>query len=129
MVSVAGEPLAEIRLELTDLEGNAIDSVQVGDEFLMRFIGVDARNAFDRDGIFAAFADVLFDSSIVRIAPGSVIEFDENFPVTNSGTFRTGEIDELGAATNRLTPTEERESLIATVPLRGDRPWHSEYPN
>lgn len=114
-VNVAGEPVIEIKLELTDLQGAAINSVAVGDEFLMRFIGVDARNVFTRDGVFAAFADVLFDSSLVRPVPGSSIEYDSRFPVVQSGTFSDGLIDELGAATDRLVASQLEESLILTV--------------
>ncbi len=115
-VDVAGAPLAEIKLELVDLQGNAITSIAVGQQFFMRFIGVDARQfAFDRDGVFAAFADILFDSSLVQPVPGSAIDYDDRFPAVNKGTFATGLIDELGAATDRLVASELPESLIATV--------------
>ncbi len=115
-VDVADAPLAEIKLVLTDLQGTPISSIAVGQQFLMQFIGVDAREiASQRDGIFAAFADILFDSSLVRPVPGSVIEYSDRFPAVNRGTFSTGLIDELGAVTDRLTASELVESLIATV--------------
>ncbi len=115
-VDVADAPLVEIRLVLTDLQGAIIDSIAAGQEFLMQFIGVDTRQfSFDRDGVFAAFADILFDSSLVRPVPGSVIDYDDRFPSVNKGTFSDGLIDELGAATDRLVASEIEESLIATV--------------
>ncbi|MCG8652386.1 MAG: peptidylprolyl isomerase, partial [Pirellulales bacterium] len=115
-VEVADQPLAGIRLELTDLQGTPIDSVDVGQEFLMRFIGVDLRQfSFDRDGVFAAYADILFDSSLVRPVPGSTIDYADRFPAINRGTFSDGLIDELGAVSDRLVASELEESLIATV--------------
>jgi cyclophilin family peptidyl-prolyl cis-trans isomerase len=115
-VDVAGAPLAEIKLELVDLQGAPITSIAVGQQFLMRFIGVDVRQfAFDRDGVFAAFADILFDSSLVRPVPGSTIDYADRFPSVNKGTIADGLIDELGAATDRLVASEIEESLIATI--------------
>lgn len=113
-VAIAGEPLAEIRLELTDLQGNAITSIAVGQQFLMNMVAVDAR-LFTQPGVFAAYADILFDSSIVRVVPGSSIEFSDDFTVERKGTFSTGLIDELGGVSNVLNATNVSENLIATV--------------
>ena len=114
-VVVGESPIAGIRLEVTDLDGNVVESVVAGDEFLLRMYGVDNRSAFDRRGVFAAYADILFNPSLVRPVPGSQIQFANQFTVTRSGTLGSGLIDELGAASSNLNPTEEQESLIATV--------------
>ncbi|KAA1259161.1 putative peptidyl-prolyl cis-trans isomerase [Rubripirellula obstinata] len=116
-VAVAGTPLAEIRLELTDLQGNSISSVGVGDEFLLNFIGVDARR-FTQPGVFAAYADILFDSNLIQPVPGSSIEFDPDFSVVPKGTFSPGLIDELGAVINRSVATNESVNPIATVRMQ-----------
>ncbi len=113
-VAVAGEPLAEIRLDLTDLQGNPITSVSVGDKFLLKMVAVDAR-VFSKPGVFSAYADILFDSSIVRVEPGSAIVFSSDFTVERRGTFSSGLIDELGAVSNVLNATNDPENLIATV--------------
>ena len=113
-VEVAGEPLAEIRLEATDLQGTPISSIEVGQVFLLNFISVDARQ-FIKPGVFAAYADILFDSALIRPEPGSVIDFSDNFTLVQKGTFTSGMIDELGAVNNSLVATQEGESLIATV--------------
>ena len=116
-VEVAGDPLASIKLQIVDANGNEITSVDVGDEFFLQLIGVDERGAFDRRGVFAAFADILFDSDLVRTVPGSSIDYDTRFPIQQNGIFSNGLIDELGAATDRLSPSNLEESLIATVRL------------
>ncbi|EMI21703.1 peptidyl-prolyl cis-trans isomerase cyclophilin type [Rhodopirellula maiorica SM1] len=114
-VNVAGQPIAEIKLTITDLDGNPITAVQVGQEFNLNMIGVDARTGDDLDGIFAAFADILFDSGLIQPKAGTAITFSDRFPTVQKGTISDGLIDELGAATDRLTPSELTDSLIATI--------------
>ncbi len=118
-VDVAGQPLAEIKLEVTDLQGTPISSLAVGQTFLLNFIGVDARVSFERDGIFQAFADILFDSSLIRPEPGSAIDFAPQFSSASlqKGTFSNGLIDELGATPSsfEIGGTNLQETLIATI--------------
>ncbi len=112
-LDVQANALGEIRLEIADTNGNVIDTVGVGQNFQLRFFGGDAR--IPPEGIFAAYADVLFDPTIIRPVPGSAIDFESTFTTVPSGTFETGLIDELGAAGNRIQATGEIESLIATI--------------
>ncbi len=114
-VDVLGEPLAEIKLTLTDLQGQPITAVQIGQEFNLNMIGVDARTGDDLDGIFAAFADILYNSNLIRPVPGTSIQFSERFSTVRKGALADGLIDELGAATDRLTPSQLVDSLIATI--------------
>ncbi len=116
-VTVAGEPLAEIRIDLTDLQGNPISSVSIGDEFLLTMVAVDAR-PFDKPGIFAAYADILFNSSIIRPVSGNAIDFSDDFTVVRKGTLGTGLIDELGAVNNVTSATNDPENVIATVRMQ-----------
>jgi len=113
-VSVAGEPLAEIRLDLTDLQGNPISTIATGQEFLLNMVAVDARR-FDKPGVFAAYADILFDSNLIRPVPGSTITFSNDFTVERKGNFAAGLVNELGAVSNSLQATDDPENVIATV--------------
>ena len=97
-VEVADAPLAEVRLEITDLQNNPISSVGVGEEFLLRMFGVDAR-ATGREGVFGAFADILFDNSLVRAISGSI---DHEFPATNKGRFKPARSTSWGRPQRRL---------------------------
>lgn len=112
-VNVLGAPLAEIRLDLRDLQGNPIDSVAVGDEFLLDIVAVDARNS--SLGVFAAYADILFDSQLLQVVPGSVIDFNDDFPLVRKGTFQNGLIDEVGAVRSTIVATGNDEDVIATI--------------
>lgn len=114
-VTVEGDPLAEIKLLIKDASGNEIDSINVGQEFFVEFIGVDARIGFDRDGVFAAYADILFDENVVSVASGNAITYATDFDSLPDGTVQAGLIDELGAVSSELSATFEDESLIATV--------------
>ncbi len=116
-VTVAGEPLAGIKLEATDLNGNVITSLDVGDKFLLRFYGTDERERGSQGGIYAAYADVVFDGTLVRAVPGTTIDFETLFGNTQSGTVGTGLIDDLGAVSISTAPSNEVETLIATIEM------------
>ncbi|WP_436714567.1 tandem-95 repeat protein [Roseiconus lacunae] len=116
-VAIADEPSAEVKLVARDTDGNIITSLEVGQEFVLELVGVDARNAFDRAGVFGAYADILFDSTIVRPVSGSTIEYVGNFQLGPTGTFLTGLIDELGASSTTITATNQVESVIARVQM------------
>ncbi|MFK8115508.1 MAG: tandem-95 repeat protein [Rubripirellula sp.] len=113
-VDVADVPIAEIALTLTDLQGTPISSIEVGQTFLLNMTAVDAR-LFTQPGVFAAYADILFDSNLIRPVPGATIDYSDNFTIVPKGSFSTGLIDELGAVSNQLAASNVRESLIATV--------------
>ncbi len=115
MVDVTAEPLVDIKLEVTDLQGNAIASIEVGQKFLLKFIGGDTRA--EVRGVYAAYADVLFDGTLVRPEPNVAIQYGERFPSVQKGIFSSGLIDELGAATDSLEESDLQESLIATVQM------------
>lgn len=116
-VTVAGEPLAGIKLEATDLSGNVITSLDVGDRFLLNLFGTDQRARGSQGGIFAAYADVVFDGTLVRAVPGATIEYPFTFGNTRSGTINTGLLDELGAVSSGTIPSNEAETMIATIEM------------
>ncbi len=116
-VDVTGEPLAGIKLEITDLDGNAISSLDVGDKFLLNMYGTDQRGRGDRGGLYAAYADIVFDGTLVRVVPGTSINHPVQFRNTPSGTVNTGLIDELGGVSIGSKPSNEDQSLVATLQM------------
>ncbi len=118
-VNVAAAPMAGTRLEVTDLQGNVITQIDPNQEFLLHFYASDLRAVLDRAGVFAAFTDILFDSTLVAPVTGTPIDFGPDFgSVISSGSFSNGLIDELGAVANTLAASNEDEGLIATVRMR-----------
>jgi len=114
-VTVAEAPVAAIRIDLTDLEGNPITGIAAGQEFLLKMVAEDNRAFIDRDGIYGAFADITFDETLIRPKPGTAIDFDPAFTVTRTGSVQNGLIDELGAVSGATAATSLPESLIATL--------------
>ncbi|HBJ37307.1 MAG TPA: peptidylprolyl isomerase [Planctomycetaceae bacterium] len=118
-VPVAAAPQAGTRLEIANLAGEVVTQVDPNQEFLLRFYARDLRSVSSRDGIFAAFADILFDSTRVVPVTSTPIQYGPGFgSLVKSGTFGTGVIDELGAVTDSLAATSASEALIATVRMR-----------
>ncbi len=118
-LAVADSPQGEVRLVLTDLDGNPITQVQVNQEFLLHFYAADKRLPLLRDGVFAAYTDVLFDGTKVAPVTSTPIVYGERFdPAAGTGTFSDGLIDELGSYARVLEETDELESLVATVRMR-----------
>ncbi|MEO1616327.1 MAG: tandem-95 repeat protein [Planctomycetota bacterium] len=116
-VDVADEPTAEVRLVARDDNGNEITSLNVGQQFVLELVGVDARSGLLRDGVFAIYADILFDSTVVRPQSGATIEYVGDFTLSPKGTFLTGLIDELGAASTQTQASNDAESIIARIPM------------
>ena len=115
----AAEPLAGVRLEIANLAGQVVTQVQPGEEFLLRFYAHDLRSVFERAGIFAAYTDILFDSTRVTPVTSAPIQFGPDFgSIVSSGSFGTGIIDELGAVSDILAGTNVSEALIATVRMQ-----------
>ncbi len=117
-VSVADEPLAGVRLEVTNLAGNVITSIGVGEEFLLRFYAQDLRS--NNFGIFTAYTDIRFDSALAEAVATTPIQYGPGFRDDEfaSGTFAPGVIDEIGSVANTLSATGVEEALVATVRMR-----------
>lgn len=104
----------QFRLELTDPTGTPVDSLRVGDDFLLNVFVRDNRER--SQGVFAAYTDVIFDPAIAM--PTSAPEYGDTFPNQRSGDASArGLINELGGvgATSQVTSGEQ---LLATVQLR-----------
>ncbi len=115
-----GEPgdVAEFRLETTDLAGDVISEITVGQEFLLNVFVQDTRDTADVFGIGAAFLDVVYDSSLASVV-GS-LEFGAVYPNGRLGNTSTaGLIDEAGAFSGFDAPGAG-EQLVFTARMRAD---------
>jgi large repetitive protein len=117
--NAAANDLVEFRLQIVDGAGNPITgSVTPGSRFGVQFIIDDLRGPLDAEplGLFAAFADILYDADIVR--PSNTITGDEfNFDVVFGPEFgvvgasgesgRPGIIDEFGSFLTNSNPEND----------------------
>ncbi len=116
LVSRAEASFVKIRLQTTDLTGTALPAVTVGDNFLLQTWVEDLRN--DPQGVFAAYLDVLYDSSLMSLA-GAIIH-SSDYPNGQSGsTVTPGLIDEVGSFST-LTPSGAGEFLLFSIVCHAD---------
>lgn len=90
--STTTKTLIELSLEITDANGQQLESVQAGDEVQLRVIGRDLRD--DAKGIFSAYFDIEYPPGFV---PAGEIKLDDFLVNVRSGAHtKPGLIDELG---------------------------------
>jgi hypothetical protein len=98
------------------LEGNPVDNVIVGEQFLASIYVEDLRE--QADGVFAAFLDLEYDPQQISIA-GPIV-FGESFSSFQSGDATTpGLIDEVGGIAG-IETLGDGEYLLFSVPFRAD---------
>jgi len=108
-VAVAADALMVFRLAVTDINGTALTSVDVGDEFLLQVFVQDLRaEAF---GVFAAYLDVLYSQQLVSV--DGVLNFGSSFLANRTGNTDTaGLVDEAGAWTGGFLELGSGEFLL-----------------
>ncbi|MBI2826467.1 MAG: hypothetical protein HYX69_17455 [Planctomycetia bacterium] len=114
IVDFAVDKEVRIRLVATDLDGNPISTVTGGDTFLLKAFVKDVRE--EPDGVFAAYADVTFDPSLITVI--GPIAYGADYPNIHSGTINSGELDEIGA-TGDVAFLGAPERLLFSVPVQG----------
>ncbi len=113
-INVTGETQVAFRFETTNLAGTSISSIGPGGEFLLRAYVQDVSD-IPRDGVFAAYLDVLYEATLVSI--NGNITYGDSYPNQQSGdTSVPGLIDEVGAF-DGLNPLGPSERLLFSVPM------------
>ena len=104
---------ASLRLQVTNLSAQGISQISVGEDFYVRALVQDVRATSltpeENAGVFAAYMDVLFDSTLAEAA-GSV-QYASAYTNAKAGSVTPGLLDEVGATSTSLSPldTSERE--------------------
>jgi fimbrial isopeptide formation D2 family protein/uncharacterized repeat protein (TIGR01451 family) len=87
-------PVARLSLRVTDAAGQPLQTLTVGRPFVLEVYTEDTRPV--PKGVFAAYLDVLFDSTLVSLA--GPISFGGQYPNGHSGSTATaGLLNEVGA--------------------------------
>ncbi len=114
-----------IRLDVTSLGLGPIDSINAGEEFYVRAMVQDIRapslvpdtnDGKMNAGVYAAYLDVLFDSDLAEVV-GS-IEYAAGFTNSKSGEISDGLINEVGAVSGSLTPSDQEEYELFRVRMK-----------
>ncbi len=123
-----GDPVADVnfRIAVTDLNGQPIDEIVVGSQFLVTGFVQDSRPAGSDRGIFAAYQDVLYSSHLVRPVAsttndpnlGFQVSFGPDYNRIRSGDIRNaGIINEIGAVATSDSPTGSGEFRLFSVTM------------
>ena len=110
-------PIAQIRLELSDLAGQPITSLQAGEEFYLNAYVADVRS--EPKGVFAAYLDLAFDAD--RVDPAGNVEFGSVYKNgLNNGGSVPGLLNEVGGFSGSLRPIGAGDFLLFRVPFRAE---------
>lgn len=113
-LDVQGEALVEYSLELTDPGGNAISSITVGDDFILRVLVEDLRDT--PRGAFAAYLDVLWSDNRVEVT--GPLTYGTAFPNVHTGSTATDNVIDEAGGTGGFNELGGGQFLVFSVPMR-----------
>ncbi|MCA9218104.1 MAG: cadherin-like domain-containing protein, partial [Planctomycetales bacterium] len=109
--------LLKIRVQPEDAEGNAIDTIGVGEGFNLSVYVQDlAGRDVSESGVFAAYLDVMFDTTLASVAGD--ISYGPDYQNGKTGSVVAEGLDEVGAF-DGFNPLGTDELLLFTVPMTG----------
>ena len=111
-ITVALEDLVRIRLEAAANDGTLLDTIGVGESFVVNAYVEDIRSA--PKGVFAAYVDVVYDSNIASVN-GAIVHSTAFSNGRSGNTATPGLIDEAGAFTQ--STLGGGEALLFSVPF------------
>jgi large repetitive protein len=110
-----------IELVVIDSQENPVTTISSGEDFWVFAYVQDIRTP--AEGVFAAYMDILFDTTIVSSQASSLTDviFGTKYQNGKSGFFATpGLIDEIGAF-GPITPVGGGKELLFAIPFRADQ--------
>ncbi|REK09071.1 MAG: hypothetical protein DWQ37_19645 [Planctomycetota bacterium] len=116
--------LVQATMEVTDLGGNPITSIEAGGDFLLRAIVQDVRQPTPEvSGVFAAYVNVDFDPSVALIEPGTSLDHAPFFNILKSGDLSVpGQITAAGGAGVSLNAPGSDPQLLWSVMIHAEAP-------
>ncbi|MFN6163188.1 MAG: Ig-like domain-containing protein [Planctomycetota bacterium] len=118
-ITVADTQRLSVKLQPFSLDGTALTSLGINQEFNLRVIVQDLRNLTSGGGVFSAYMDLVYDASKVELVGTTPIEFADLFG--NGRTFDTGTvgvIEEVGAFSSLTTGPGRNPQTILAVRMR-----------
>ncbi len=105
-ITIQREAAVDFEFQITDLQGSSIDSISVGQEFMVDIFVQDLTDRGDAGGVFAAALDVLYESTLVSLSTTSPITFGPEYSANTSGdTSMPGIISNLGGLDGDTMPS------------------------
>ena len=116
-VTIGNAAQGRFVLKLVDASGNAITSASVNQVFKLQVFVEDIRTV--SSGVFAAFADILYNSTLVEVTGTTPISHGtiySNSPLGDTNTL--GVINEFGGVSNSTSPIGEGQKLLGEISMR-----------
>lgn len=110
----------QLRLETTDLDGDPITTISSGSEFLLKMYAQDIGPAGGFAGVFAAYADVTYDSALASPVDAA-LTFHDPYVNGQSGVLTTAGLIDEGGAFAAFTQTGALEKLVFSVKMKADQ--------
>lgn len=119
------DDIIEFELVATNLTGNPISAIGVGQPFILDVYVQDLRiddgdgNPIDRRGIAAGYLDVLYDLSLVSVA-GNITFGSRYLNATSGDTSVPGIVNEAGGLQTNSIPLGAERQLLLSIPMIGN---------
>jgi hypothetical protein len=122
IVDVIYLDVAKVSLTATDMNGNRLDRVEVGDTFLLTVHVEDVRNDQNWElGVFAMYMDLLYDPALLEIVGG--IQHSNTYSQMPMGDVSLpGLINDSGGFSGSLKPVGGGVLQLYSIPMRAIAP-------
>jgi cyclophilin family peptidyl-prolyl cis-trans isomerase len=118
-ITVADTQRLSVKLQPFSLDGTALPSLGINQEFNLRVIVQDLRSISNGGGVFSAYMDLVYDPSKIELVGTSPITFADLYG--NGRTFdisTAGAIEEVGAFSSLTTGPGTSPQTILAVRMR-----------
>ncbi|HEY2840404.1 MAG TPA: Calx-beta domain-containing protein [Pirellulales bacterium] len=109
----------DIHLKITDTNGIAITQIEAGQDFILQAWVQDVRADAAQPGVYAAWTDVTFDSSLVT-PDGSLNHGTDYTNGATGDTLTPGLISEAGGFQNSFSPLGSAEHMLFSQQMHVD---------
>jgi len=112
-MTVTGTASVQYSVEATDLQGNPISELTVGDSFILRLLTADVRST--PRGVFSGYTDIVWQDELVRaVGP---FTYGTQYPNVHTGDFSNANLVDEAGATAGFSELGGGQFLVFSLPM------------
>nr|MCS5631585.1 Ig-like domain-containing protein [Pirellulaceae bacterium] len=112
-MTVTGNASVQYSMEATDLQGNPITELTVGDSFILRLLTTDVRTT--PRGVFSGYTDIVWqDELVTAVGP---FTYGTQYPNVHTGDFSNANLIDEAGATAGFTELGGGQFLVFSLPM------------